>query len=134
MRWQVAAGVVAILALWGGVASAAGTFPAGGAAQHHAVVVASTGRPLRHPEPTYKWYGIRVPVGACGAMIQGRPWVLPCADPRVVAYRRQRAQQSAQRRDEGVVAAVALVGLGALGAWVAVRRGWHREERGVTHA
>ena len=114
MRWQVAAGVVAILALRGGVAWAAWTFPAGGVTEHHAVVAASTGRPLRHPEPTYVWHGIRVPVGACGAMVHGKRWVLACTDPRAVAYRRRRAQRErAVRRDEWAAGVVALGGLGA---------------------
>ena len=134
MRWQVASGVVAILALRGGVALAAWTFPAGGAAQHHAVVASSTGRPLRRPEPTYVWHGIRVPVGACGAEVHGRPWVLACTDPRVAAYRRQRAHQHAVRRDEWAAVAVALVGLGAGGALVAVRRRRRRRDRRMVDA
>ena len=125
MRWQVVAGVVAVLALWSGVALAAWTFPAGGGARTSAVVASSTGRPLRHPELTYVWHGIRVPVGACGAVVHGRPWVLACTDPRVAAYRRPRAQH----RDEWAAGGAALAGLGAVGAWVAVRGGWHREER-----
>ena len=128
MRWQVAAGVVAILALRGGVAVAAWTFPAGGTAQHHAVVASSTGRPLRHPEPTYVWHGIRVPVGACGAMVHGRPWVLACTDPRVAAYR----QQQARHWEEWAVGALVLVGLGGAGGLAAVRRQrWRRDRRTV---
>ena len=130
MRWQVASGVVAILALRGGVALAAWTFPAGGAARTSAVVASSTGRPLRHPEPTYVWHGIRVPVGACGAMVHGRPWVSACTDPRVAAYRRQRAQ----RRDEWAAVAVMLVGLGGGGGLAAVRRRRRRRDRRTVDA
>ena len=123
MRWQVAAAAVATLALRGGVAWAAWTFSADGTAQHHAVVAASTGRSLRHPEPTYVWHGIRVPVGACGAMVHGRPWVLACTDPRAVAYRRRRAQRErAARRDEWGAGVVVLGGLGAAGGVAVVRR------------
>ncbi len=109
-------------------AGKAGVAKGRAATGHHAVVAASSGRPLRQAEPTYVWRGIRVPVGACGAMVHGNAWVLPCTDPRVAAYRRQRAEHRAQHRDEWAAGAVALVGLGAVGAWVAVRHGWHREE------
>ena len=132
MRWQVAAGVVAILALPGGSASAAWIFP-GGSAGARAVVAVSSGRAVRTPEPTYRWHGLRVPVGACGAMVHGRPWVLPCNDKRVVAYRRHVAHQRSQKRD----AAAGTVVLGAAVAAVALlrrrRSGHPRTGRTVRH-
>ncbi len=109
-------------------AGKAGVAKGRAATGHHAVVAASSGQPMRHAESTYVWRGIRVPVGACGAMVHGNAWVLPCADPRAVAYRRLRAQH----RDEWAAGAVALVGLGAVGGFFAVRGGWHRRERGAT--
>ena len=65
-----------------------------------AVIAASAGRPMQVPEPTYRWHGLTVPVGACGAIVGGRAMVLPCGDKRVVAYRR-----AAAARDRGFAAA-----------------------------
>ena len=130
MRWQAAAVVAACLVVRGGAASAAWIFPGGLAGVR---VAASAGRPVRAPEPTYLWHGIRVPVGACGALVHGRPWVLPCNDKRVVAYRRHVAHQRSQERD----AAAGTVVLGAAITAVALlrrRRSSHpRTGRPVRH-
>ena len=122
------------MALW----ILAATVPAAAAisAAGHATVAATSGRPLLHPEPTYVWHGIRVPVGACAVVVGGHPWVLPCNAKRVVTYRRVRARQRARSRAILVwVAAAAGVGLGAVGGWFVVRRRRHRTgstERAVT--
>ena len=90
----------------------------------HATVASESGRPPRYPEPTYAWHGLTVPAGACGATVAGRPWVLPCADRRVVAYRRLVTRQRARRHAllaDGLAAGVALA---AAGGWMGVRRGW----------
>ena len=60
-----------------------------------AIIRAASGRPVKVPEPTYRWRGLTVPVGACGAVVGGRAMVLPCGDKRVVAYQRQRAAERA---------------------------------------
>ena len=77
---------------------------------------------MKVPEPMYRWHGLTVPVGACGAVVSGRAMVLPCGDARVVAYRRQRAAQraAAKRRAAdwwwaGLGGAVLLAG-GGIGA------------------
>ena len=119
--------------LVGGTAVAAGA--AGQAPADHtvvdirgpAVIPASAGRPMQVPEPTYRWHGLTVPVGACGAIVGGRAMVLSCGDTRVVAYRRQRAEQRATDwRWAGVGAAAAVAsGVGFL-LWrrrTRVRRG-----------
>ena len=92
----------------------------------HATVAASSGRPVAHPEPTYVWHRIRVPEGACGAVVGGHPWVLPCTDKRVVIYRRLRARQRARSVDLLAGGVAAAVGLGAVGGWFVVRRRGHR--------
>ena len=112
------------MALW----ILAATVPAAAAisAAGHATVVATSGRPLLHPEPTYVWHGIRVPVGACGAVVDGHAWVLPCNAKRVVTYRRLRARQRARMLDLLTGGLVAAVGLSAVGGWFVVRRRRHR--------
>ena len=88
----------------------------------HATVASESGRPPRYPEPTYAWHGLTVPEGACGAMVAGRPWVLPCDDRRVVAYRRLVTRERARRHAllaGGLAAGVAL----AAGGLLVVRRG-----------
>ncbi len=43
------------------------------------------------PLPTTRGpFGVRVPSGACAALVQGRVWVLPCEAPQVRAFRRWR--------------------------------------------
>ena len=102
-----------------------------------AIIRAVSGRPVTVPEPTYRWRGLTVPVGACGAVVGGRAMVLPCGDQRVVAYRRQRAAQraAATRRaaerwwgEAGV--ALAVGGL-AGGTGLVLRRRRTRVQRGV---
>lgn len=101
-----------------------------------AVIRAASGRPVTVPEPTYRWRGLTVPIGACGAVVSGRAMVLPCGDRRVVAYRRQRAAQraAATRRAAdwwwvGAGAAVAGVGL-AGGTGLVLRRRRTRVQKG----
>ena len=89
----------------------------------HATVASESGRPPQHPEPTYAWRGLTVPAGACGAVVAGRPWVLPCDDRRVVAYRRLVTRQRARGHAllaGGLAAGVALAVAGGL---LVVRRG-----------
>lgn len=107
--WPLA--VILWLALGSG-ASAAAALPA----PTPAVIPASAGRPMKVPEPTYRWHGLTVPVGACGAIVGGRAMILPCGDTRVVAYRRQRAAERATDwRWAGVGAAAAVAsGVGFL--------------------
>ena len=127
------------MVLWlffGGTAVAA--TPGAPPARGPAVIPAAAGRPMTVPEPTYRWHGVTVPVGACGAVVSGRAMVLPCGDARVVAYRRQRAAQraAATRRAAdrwwwgGAGAAVVGVGL-AGGVGLVLRRRRTRVQRGV---
>lgn len=105
--------------LWlavGGVALAAASQRSVGAA----VVVN-----VSHAEPahmaTYRGPdGSAIPVGACGAVVQGRLWVLPCGDPRVAAYRRQAAATAdRERRMARLSLAGAVLALGVLGGGAA---------------
>ncbi len=80
------------------------------------VIPASAGRPMKVPEPTYRWRGLTVPVGACGAIIGGRAMVLSCGDKRVVAYRRAMAERDWVTA--GALAAAAILG----GVLLALRR------------
>lgn len=59
-----------------------------------AVIPAAAGRRPLVAERTYLWHGLRVPLGACGAVIQGRAQVLPCNVPAVRRYRARVAQQT----------------------------------------
>lgn len=72
-------------------------------------------------EPTYRWHGLTVPVGACGAVVGGRAMVLPCDDRRVAAYRRRRVAE-VRRLQWGAGAAAALAVSGAAALACAVRR------------
>ncbi len=75
-----------------------------------AVIAAAAGHPVRVPDPTYRWRGLTVPVGACGAVVGGRAMVLPCADKRVVAYRRRTERRAAVLAAVLAVAAAILCG------------------------
>lgn len=89
-----------------------------------ALIAAAEGRPVKVPEPTYRWRGLTVPVGACGAVVDGRLMVLPCGDKRVAAYRRRRAaERAAVWRWTGAAGAAALV---AGGSTLAL---WRRQAR-----
>ena len=108
-----------VMALTGASASAARSAGAKPTAPHGALIPASEGRPMKVPEPTYRWHGLTVPVGVCGAVVSGRAMVLPCGDKRAVAYRRQRAAQrtaarrrAAERQWVGLGGAVLLAGAG----------------------
>lgn len=76
--------------IWGGVAAASPAPPtgAGGGVGGVVVVRSADGRAPAVPERTYRWHGLNVPAGACGAVVHGRSMVLPCRDARVVTYRR----------------------------------------------
>lgn len=111
-------------------AGAAGQAPVGiVAALRPAVIPASAGRPMKVPEPTYRWHAMTVPVGACGAVVNGRTMVLPCGDKRVVAYRRRRAEERAAARrwaaERDLTAVLVIAGGAAYATW---RR---RARRGV---
>ena|GEM_PF-3486647 len=100
---------------------------AGASADTPVDVAMAAGRPLKVPEPTYQWHGLTVPVGACGAVVGGRAMVLPCNDPRVGVYRKERlrervaaARRWAWTRDAGAAAGVALAFAG--GTVLIVRR------------
>lgn len=59
------------------------------------VIQADQGKPIhlaayRGPD------GALIPVGACAAVLGGRVWVLPCTDPRAVAYRQVAAARAAR--------------------------------------
>ena len=120
-RRPVVMGAMAFLvaAAWflvGGVAAgAAGQALISHAVVHDrggAVIPASSGQPVKVPEPTYRWHGLIVPVGACGAIIGGRAMVLSCGDKRVVAYRRAMAERD--WGTAGALAAAAILGGGLL--------------------
>ena len=99
-----------------------------------AIIRAASGRPMKVPEPTYRWRGLTVPVGACGAVVSGRAMVLPCGDARVVAYRRQRAAAKRRAADgwwAGLGGAVLLAGAG-IGAGTGLARRWVAAAAGTT--
>ncbi len=103
--------VAVVLGAADAAASGAGSSsrPKQSASAAGAVIPAAEGRPLQISEPTYRWHGLTVPVGACGAIVGGREMVLPCGDKRVVAYRRQRAaERAADWRWAGAGAAAAV--------------------------
>jgi ABC-type uncharacterized transport system permease subunit len=52
-------------------------------------------------------------------MVHGNAWVLPCTDPRVAAYRRQRAEHRAQHRDEWAAGGLAAA-WGLATVWLAM--------------
>ena len=118
VRWRVGLALCGLLvvapaasAAWafsggGGRAGAAGVASARG--DRHAVASVKDGRHVSRPEATYRWHGLTVPVGACGAMVGGRPWVLACTDERVAVYRRHVARRRAW--DAAVVAGAAVLG------------------------
>ena len=119
LRWCRAPLVLIVLAavVLGAVnaaASGAGSSspPKESASAAGAVIPASAGRPMKVPEPTYRWHGLTVPVGACGAIVGGRAMVLPCGDRRVVAYRRAMAERD--WGTAGALAAAAILGGGLL--------------------
>ncbi len=130
LRWCRAPLVLIVLAavVLGAVnaaASGAGSSspPKESASAAGAVIPASAGRPMKVPEPTYRWHGLTVPVGACGAIVGGRAMVLPCGDRRVVAYRHQRAEERAADWRWADAAAAAACGVGFAGWRRRVRRG-----------
>ena len=128
VRWRVGLALCGLLvvapaasAAWdlsrgGGQAMATGAASAGGA--RHAVASVKAGRHVSRPEPTYRWHGLTVPVGACGAVVGGRPWVLACTDERVAVYRRHVARRRAW---DAAVAAVAAVLGAAIAAGIGTR-------------
>ena len=94
----------------------------------HAVIPAAKGRPVKVPEPTYLFRGLRVPVGACGAFVAGHVEVLPCNAPAARAYRVRATRRAQEVRWAGDAGA----GLLALAAgWLAVS-GTRRRHRRVT--
>ncbi len=120
MRRFVLASLVWAFAGGGGAAAAAGAPPP------PVVIDASVAQPAHMA--TYRGPdGAPIPVGACGAVIEGHVWVLPCSDPRVMAYRTAaaaRAAQAAHRaRDIESIAALALgAAAGAAAEWIHRRR------------
>jgi len=112
-RWLT--GPLTWLAL-GGLAVVAPPVVVGAAPVRPTVVIEAALAPAAHMA-TYPGPGAtRIPTGACAAVVQGRVWVLPCHDPRVVASRQAIARGMARRRHRRaeVLAALA-VALGTLG-------------------
>ena len=104
----------------------AATVPAAGSSAS-VVIHAADGRPARMP--TYAGPdGVRVPAGACAAVQGGRVWILPCADPRVVAYTRATALAARRQRRVRIAwsAGGLLAGLAAAGAVLWWRRRYGR--------
>jgi hypothetical protein len=106
--WLAAAAVLGGL-LWAAAAGAAG--PGTQDAIPVPAIDASHGQPgqlATYPGPG----GVPVPVGACGAVIGGKVWVLPCDAPEVRAYRQAQAaaQAARQRRHFWTTAAVGTAG------------------------
>jgi hypothetical protein len=95
-----------------------------------AAIDAAQARPA--PLPTYPGPGgAPVPVGACGAVIGGRVWVLPCDAPQVQAYRRREAAAEAARlRRHGWTTAALGAGGDALLAGLIGGLEWRRRRRG----
>jgi hypothetical protein len=96
----------------------------------YAIIPVAKGRPLKIPEPTYRFHGVRVPVGACGAVIDGHVQVLPCNASAARAYRVRAIRQAREVRLAGDAGA----GLLAVAAgWLAVtgaRRSHRRMGKG----
>ncbi len=100
----------------------AATVPAAGSSAS-VVINAADGQPAHMPTYTGP-DGVRVPAGACAAVQGGRVWILPCADPRVVAYKRATALAARRRRRvriawsaAGLLAGAAVAAVGAVLWW-----------------
>ncbi len=119
-RWLL--GAVVWLGL-GGVALAA---PQGSLPSPAVVIQADQGQAAHMP--TYRGPGgTPIPAGACGAVVNRRVWVLPCSDPRVVAYQKGAAATAVRtvRRWHGIEAGgivLAAVLAGAAAEFVHRRR------------
>lgn len=95
------------------------------------VIEASQGQPAgmaSYPGPR----NTGIPMGACGAVMGGKVWVLPCSDQRVVLYRHDRVAAAARAhgRQASVVAGL-VVYLGALTGGMAELWQRRRTRRGV---
>lgn len=77
--------------------------------------------------------GTPIPIGACGAVIDGRVWVLPCSDPRVVAYQQAEAARTARAtrtQHERMAGAVVILAAGVASAVEYIHRRRTRGEGG----
>lgn len=84
-------GAVVWLALGGVAAAASGT----DVSASPVVIHADQGQPT-HMATYGGPGGVPIPVGACGAVIGGHVWVLPCSDPQVIAYQKAAAASAAR--------------------------------------
>lgn len=98
-----------------------------------AVVIDAAAAPPAHMATYRGPISIPIPAGACGAILRGQVWVLPCHDPGVVDYQRAAAATAAVRRRRRVTEerGAAAVVLGCLVGSVAEIRRPRQGRRGV---